>query len=122
MAWEIELHDEVNDWFLALCKEDPDCADEIEAAIDALTLNGPTQGRSLVDRIKGSQFHHMKELRPPSPGGSDFRILFAFDPRRRAILLVAGDKAGDWKRWYEINIPIADERYAKHLAALDEEG
>lgn len=51
----------------------------------------------------------MKELRPGSRGRSELRILFAFDPVRRAILLVAGDKAGNWKKWYRTNIPLADE-------------
>jgi hypothetical protein len=61
----------------------------------------------------------MKELRPGSTGGSEIRILFAFDPVRRAVLLVAGDKAGNWKGWYDINIPLADKRYDEHLAELD---
>jgi hypothetical protein len=53
----------------------------------------------------------MKELRPGSAGRSEIRILFAFDPARTAVLLVAGDKAGDWRKWYDRNIPVADERY-----------
>ena len=52
-----------------------------------------------------------KELRPGSAGRSEIRVLFAFDPKRRAILLVAGDKAGKWKQWYDKNIPIADDRF-----------
>jgi hypothetical protein len=46
------------------------------------------------------------------------RILFAFDPRRRAILLVTGDKQGAWSRWYKTNIPVADDRYDAHLEEL----
>lgn len=57
----------------------------------------------------------MKELRPGSSGSSEVRILFAFDPRRRAILLLAGDKQGAWSRWYAKNLPIADDRYDAHL-------
>jgi hypothetical protein len=72
----------------------------------------------MVDRVKGSDYHNMKELRPASTGRSEIRILFAFDPRRHAILLVAGDKAGDWERWYDTNIPVADKRYAEHVAVL----
>ncbi|WP_443067250.1 type II toxin-antitoxin system RelE/ParE family toxin [Streptomyces sp. NBC_01423] len=62
-------------------------------------MAGPTLGRPLVDRIKGAEQHHMKELRPGSAGGGEIRILFVFDPMRRAVLLVAGDKAGDWQGW-----------------------
>src|SRR4051794_36140715 len=56
----------------------------------------PTLGRPIVDRIQGSRVHHLKELRPGSAGASEIRILFPFDPATRAVLLVAGDKAGDW--------------------------
>lgn len=52
----------------------------------------------------------MKELRPASAGASEVRIIFAFDPIREAILLIAGDKAGKWRSWYETAIPIADAR------------
>src|SRR5215207_2231992 len=78
-------------------------------------------GRPLVDRIQGSQFHNMKELRPPSTGSSEIRMLFAFDPAREAIFLVAGDKAGNWSRWYRQAIPVADERYTEHLISLKED-
>lgn len=47
------------------------------------------------------------------------RILFIFDPRRQAIMLAAGDKAGDWKGWYQRNIPLADQRYEQHLATIE---
>jgi hypothetical protein len=57
----------------------------------------------------------MKELRPGSSGRSEIRILFAFDEQREAILLVAGDKAGNWKRWYRKAIPLADDRFDDHL-------
>ena len=59
----------------------------------------------------------------PSAGRSEIRILFAFDPQRAAICLVAGDKAGQWRSWYVRAIPLADQRYAEHLEALEmEEG
>jgi len=53
----------------------------------------------------------MKELRPGSAGRSEIRILFASDPKRRAVLLIAGDKAGRWSQWYDEHIPIADDRF-----------
>ena len=64
----------------------------------------------------------MKELRPPSSGNTEIRLLFAFDPRREAIFLVAGDKAGNWDGWYREAIPLADERFTQHLADLEAEG
>jgi len=91
----------------------------VEQAIDMLAERGPSLGRPLVDRIKGSAYRNMKELRPASAGCSEVRILFAFDPLRKAILLVAGDKAGKWTDWYDRNILMADMRYAEHVAEID---
>lgn len=115
MGSEIVLHDNVRDWLLALRAQDRDSARLVAAALDKLADEGPTRGRSLVDRVKGSGHHNMKELRPGSAGRSEVRILFAFDPSRAAILLVAGDKSGDWQGWYRKNIPVADRRYDEHL-------
>ena len=78
-------------------------------------------GRPLVDTLEGSRHKNMKELRPGSTGRSEIRVLFAFDPERRAILLVGGDKSGDWSRWYDVNVPVADERFDAHLANIAEE-
>jgi hypothetical protein len=118
-AWEILLVEEVADWFDDLTKNDPGTADLVEDAIDRLAAVGPTLGRPLVDRIQASRHHNMKELRPGSTGASEIRILFAFDPVRRAILLIAGNKAGKWRSWYDTAIPIADDRYDAHLAELE---
>lgn len=108
MQCEIVLLGDVEDWFLALVESGDSDAAAVTAAIDYLEAEGPTLGRPAVDKVKGSRFHNMKELRPH---GTSIRILFVFDPRRRAILLVAGDKAGEWEQWYIENIPIAEERY-----------
>jgi hypothetical protein len=116
--WDVVLHEDVDTWFARLCGEDPESADLIEEAIDHLAREGPRLGRPLVDRIKGSRHHNMKELRPASSGASEVRILFAFDPHRQAILLVAGDRSGDWRGWYERNVPLADRRFDEHLAEL----
>lgn len=110
---------EVAAWFEALAEEDWDSVEHVEDAIDMLVATGPTLGRPLVDRIKGAGNHHLKELRPGSSGSSEIRILFAFDPVRRAVLLVAGDKAGNWQRWYDVNVPIAEERYRAHVTDLE---
>ena len=117
--WEVILVAEVATWYDALVDEGWDSAEQVEDAIDVLAATGPTLGRPLVDRIKGAEQHHMKELRPGSSGSGEIRILFAFDPIRRAVLLVAGDKAGDWQGWYDANIPLAEKRYQSHLAELD---
>ena len=95
MSWEIILVPEVHDWFMAL--------DDISAilardSVELLAERGPALGRPAVDRITGSRLHNLKELRPGSAGKTEIRILFIFDPQRRAVLLVAGDKAGSWTR------------------------
>ncbi|NNJ06750.1 hypothetical protein HHX38_21835 [Streptomyces sp. PKU-MA01144] len=75
----------------------------------------------LVDRIKGSVLHNLKELRPGSAGRSEVRILFVFDPWRSSVLLVAGDKAGDWNAWYARAIHLAERLYAEYVTARTEE-
>jgi hypothetical protein len=75
-------------------------------------------GRPLVDTVVGSRHNNMKELRPGSTGRTEVRVLFAFDLEREAILLVGGDKSGDWKGWYESNIPVADDRLDEHQSRL----
>ena len=120
MTWEISLHPEVEAWYLALCESDPLSSDLVADALDQLEREGPAIGRPLVDRIKSSEYHNMKELRPPSAAATEIRMLFAFDPLREAIILVAGDKSGRWQQWYREAIPLADKRFAEHLAALKE--
>jgi hypothetical protein len=120
VAWEVSLHPEVEAWYLALCKSDPETADLIEDAIDQLARKTLRCG-GRWHRVKGSRHHNMKELRPPSSGSTEIRLLFAFDPRREAIFLVAGDKAGNWDGWYREAIPLADERFTQHLIELEAE-
>lgn len=79
-------------------------------AIDVLATIGPGVGRPLVDTIHGSSIANLTELRPGT-----VRILFAFDPWRSSILLVAGDKAGRWNTWYREAIPLAEQRYEIYL-------
>ncbi|MEU6171008.1 type II toxin-antitoxin system RelE/ParE family toxin [Streptantibioticus parmotrematis] len=118
MSWEVILHEDVNGWYLRLAAEDPESAQLVGAAIDLLAAEGPTLGRPLVDRVKQSRHHHMKELRPGSTGMSEIRLLFAFDPQRQALILVAGDKNGAWASWYDQQVPIADDRFDEHLEDL----
>lgn len=103
--WNVALLTPVKEWFLQL---DEDTIESVANAIDMLAEQGPTLGRPTADRVKGSTLHNLKELRPAA---TKIRILFAFDPERQAILLVAGDKTGNWKGWYEENIPVAEQRY-----------
>ena len=119
--WEVSLHPDVEEWFLELCRVDPTTADLVAEAIDLLVEQGPGLGRPLVDRLKGSVYHNMKELRPGSSGSSEIRMIFAFDPMREAIFLVAGDKSGQWREWYRSAIPLADSRFEEHLTSLKEE-
>ena len=68
-----------------------------------------------MDTISGSKLPNLKELRPGSSGESEVRLLFIFDPQRRAVFLVGGDKAGKWSDWYKTAIPRAEQAYAEHL-------
>jgi len=82
---------------------------------------GPALGRPLVDTLEHSRLRNLKELRPGSCGTSEIRLLFVFDPDREAIVLVAGDKAGRWSRWYDSAIPLAEKRYADYRVEKKEE-
>ena len=114
VTWEVDV-ELIDDW---LKEVDDNTYDQVVAALNILTEQGPGLGRPLVDSIIGSRHKNMKELRPGSSGRTEVRILFAFDPRRRAILLLAGDKQGVWAKWYRKNIPVADDRYDDHLEQL----
>ena len=114
IVWNVDTR-LIDSWLDTL---DDGSADQVLAALTILRDVGPALGRPLVDTVTTSRHRNMKELRPGSRGRSELRILFAFDPVRRAILLVAGDKAGNWKKWYRTNIPLADELLDQHLRAL----
>lgn len=114
--WEIEVTDEFKIWWATLSAVEQDA---IEAAVNVLETDGPDLGRPFVDRIKRSSIQNLKELRPR---GTYLRILFVFDPRRSAILLIGGNKERQWKRWYDRTIPIAERLYEEHLRELHEEG
>jgi hypothetical protein len=109
--WDIYQTDEVAAWMDDLRRTDPEAADKVEAAVDVLAEYGPTLGRP-VDTLVGSKLSNLKELRPRA---TSIRVLFVFDPWRSAILLVAGDKAGQWRAWYERAIPQAEQLYATYL-------
>ncbi|HEY1902461.1 MAG TPA: type II toxin-antitoxin system RelE/ParE family toxin [Terracidiphilus sp.] len=108
----MEFHDE----FLPEFRELPAFVKrELAARLERLQAQGPLLGRPFVDTLKGTQHANMKELRFEADGGV-WRVAFAFDPERTAILLVGGDKAGVSKsRFYTDLIEIADRRFAQHL-------
>ena len=119
--WDIYQTDEVAVWLEGLQADDPRSAELVDDAIYALSCSGPALGRPLVDTITASRIRNLKELRPPSSGTSKIRILFAFDPWRSAILLVAGNKEGKWNRWYTEAIPKAEQLYEVYLKERAEE-
>jgi hypothetical protein len=116
VSWAVEFTDQFGDWWETLTAAEQF---SIDNAVQLLEQHGPALGRPLVDTIRGSAFPNMKELRPSSGNN---RILFAFDPRRIAILLIGGNKTNLWTEWYEVMIPVADRLYTEHLAELEREG
>lgn len=115
VSWTVEFHPACEAWADSLEQAD---AEALLAAVRILRDVGPALGRPLVDTITASRHRNMKELRPGSTGRTEIRVLFAFDIERQAILLCGGDKAGNWRRWYRDNIPIADDRFDEHQATL----
>ena len=115
MKWEVIFHEEFDKEFKVL---DAGLQDELLAHAILVREFGPNLGRPTVDTLKGSTHANMKELRFDWEG-EVWRVAFAFDPMRRAVLLVGGDKAGvDKKRFYKRLVAVADERYDRHLASL----
>lgn len=115
MEWEFLMTEQVERFLDALYEADRDTHRLVNQAILVLERNGPGEGRPLVDSIRASRISNLKELRPPSAGRTEIRILFAFDPWRSAIPLVAGDKSGQWNDWYREAIPEAEHEYATYL-------
>lgn len=109
-VWEVVYTDEFGEWFGGLQEEQQDA---VVARVELLEAEGPALGRPTVDTIEGSRHPNMKELRV-SKGGA-IRILFAFDPRRQAVLLLGGDKSGQWNAWYVEAIPRADDLFDEYL-------
>jgi len=116
-VWEIEFTDQFEQWWSGL-----DLAQQaaIAGRAELLGEQGPDLGRPAVDSITASRHNNMKELRASKSGV--LRVLFAFDPRRHAILLLGGDKSGQWNAWYRMAIPVAGDLYDNYLKELHEEG
>ncbi len=121
MQWEILMTTQVEGFLDDLYDTDRVSHRLVNQAILVLERNGPAEGRPLVDTVTASRIANMKELRPPSAGRSEVRILLVFDPWRSVVLLVAGDKSGQWSRWYRTAIPQAEQLYADYLAEREKE-
>jgi hypothetical protein len=116
LPWPIEFTREFEGWWDSL---EIDEQDSVARVVRLLEERGPSFGRPFADSVRGSRFSQMKELRIQH-GGQPYRVLFAFDPRRMALLLIGGNKTGD-ARWYEKFVPLADEIFADHLRAIEDE-
>ena len=118
VKWIVEVGDEFEPEFDKLPE---DVRTEILALSRLLQRLGPQLGRPRVDTLDGSRHANMKELRFDAADGV-WRVAFAFDPKRRAILLVAGDKSGvSEKRFYRRLVAKADKRFDAHLARLKQQ-
>jgi hypothetical protein len=115
--WVVEYTDELGAWWEGLTEDEQE---SIDASVRLLEDLGPNLGFPHCSGINGSKHAHMRELRVQH-AGRPYRILYAFDPRRAAIMLLGGDKTGD-KRWYEVQVPKADQLYDTHIETLIKEG
>ena len=113
MTWALDSTEDYDLWFESLADDEQE---RVVAAARMLRQDGPTLGRPLVDQIKMSRHANMKELRV-----RHIRVLFAFDPRQQAKLLLGGNKEGKWDSWYADNVPRADELFDRHLTKVQEE-
>ncbi len=120
MAWETDESEEFDAWFDTLSLDDQQ---HVTAALEYLRREGPMAKMPLSRPIRQPNRCAMKELRPASEGRTEFRILYAFDYRRTGLLLLGGDKAGNWTTWYNSNVPVADGIFSRMVkqAKKDEE-
>jgi hypothetical protein len=115
VEWTVEYTDEFASWWNRLSEQEQA---SVEASVRLLQERGPMLRFPHSSGVKGSKHEHMRELRIQHRG-RPYRVLYAFDPRRVAILLIGGDKTGD-DRWYETYMPIADSLYDECLRDLKE--
>lgn len=115
--WEVEYTDEFGAWWGSISAEEQE---SIDASVRLLEEVGPNLPFPHSSGIGSSKHGHLRELRVQHDG-RPYRVLYAFDPRRCAVLLIGGDKTGN-ARWYELYVPIADRLYDRHLEQLEKEG
>jgi hypothetical protein len=116
VAWNIEITDEFHDWFAGLTSSE---RVSVAAKIILLEEKGPSLARPHADTLKGSKIANLKEL-IIQHGGDPYRVIFAVDPRRTAILLLGGRKANS--KWYKTAIPAAEKIYEQYLNEIKKEG
>ena len=116
MSWNVEYTDQFGEWWDQLSEAEQE---SIAASVQLLEELGPHLSFLHSSGVKGSRHSHLCELRTQHES-RPYRTLYAFDPRRSAILLIGGDKTGD-DRWYETNVPLADRIYEEHLDELRKE-
>ncbi len=109
--WNIQVTAAYKRWHQALSVKDQA---RVLAMLNLLEKEGPRLGRPYADTVKGSRFSNMKELRIQRRG-EPLRIFYVFSPEREGILLCAGNKSGDDKRFYDVMIPLADDEYTEYL-------
>jgi hypothetical protein len=117
MVWDVEYTHEFGAWWETLSHAEQR---DITAVVDLLVVKGPHLGFPHTSGVAGSRHAPMRELRIQHTG-RPYRVLYAFDPRRTAILLLGGDKTGD-DRWYEKHVPVADRLYDRYLEEIQKEG
>ena len=117
MSWSVEYTDEFGSWYTPLTEA---IQDDIDRVVGLLEAKGPQLPFPYSSGIEGSAHEHMRELRVQS-GGEPYRIFYAFDPRRTAILLIGGNKVGN-DRFYDEMIPVADRLYNQYLIEIRKEG
>ena len=110
MPYELVLLDDFAAW---LDEQEEDRRIKILGHLDLLEERGPLLGRPYVDTLKGSKIQNLKELRVQHKT-EPIRILFAFDPKQQAVIILGGSKQAD-KRWYDTNIPVAEKMFFEHL-------
>ena len=116
MEWDVEFTDIFENWWNGLDETEQE---DVAACVGLLEQKGPSLPHPYSSGIRGSRHDHMRELRIQH-AGRPYRVLYAFYPRRVALLLLAGDKTGNM-RWYEVFVPIADRLYDEHLVSLGSE-
>jgi DNA-binding XRE family transcriptional regulator len=116
-AWKVMVLDPCLSWLHGVWQADRALLIQIVQAVTALAGEGPGLGRPLVVAVPGSRLPNLQELRPGSRGSTEVRLLFVFDPYRRAVFLVGGDKSGKWADWLQAAIRQAEEAYGDYLSS-----
>ena len=116
MSWEVEVTDVFEEWWSGLSEAEQE---SVAATVGLLEIKGPSLPFPYSSGVESSSHSPMRELRVQH-AGQPYRVLYAFDPRRMAVLLIGGNKTGN-NRWYEEFVPVADRLYDRHLAELRKE-